>query len=77
MGPFKPEHTEKMNFYLSATDDLLRHSEDRPSVGIILCKSKNAIVAEHALRSSGKPIGVSSHRVTESCPELEGYPSHH
>src|SRR5512135_347332 len=47
---FKPEYAGKMNFYLSAVDDLMHHPDDRPSIGIILCKSKNNIVAEYALR---------------------------
>ena len=57
-----------MNFYLSAADDLLRHPDDQPSIGMILCKSKNAIVAEDALRDTAKPIGISNFRVTESLP---------
>jgi len=67
-GAFKPEYAGKMNFYLSATDDLLRHPDDQPSIGIILCKSKNAVVAEYALRDTAKPIGISNFRVTESLP---------
>jgi hypothetical protein len=67
-GPFKPEYTGKMNFYLSAVDDLLRHPDDQPSIGLILCKSKNAIIAEYALRDTKKPIGISGFRVTESLP---------
>jgi predicted nuclease of restriction endonuclease-like (RecB) superfamily len=50
MEAFKPEFSGKMNFYLSAADDLLRHASDLPSIGIILCRSKNKIVAEYALR---------------------------
>lgn len=68
-GSFKPEHAGKMSFYLSAADDLLRHPEDRPSIGIILCKSKNKVVAEYALRDLNKPIGVSSFRATRDLPE--------
>jgi hypothetical protein len=55
---FKPEFAGKMNFNLSAIDDLLRHPEDRPSIGIILCKDRNEVVVEYALRDSGKPMGV-------------------
>jgi predicted nuclease of restriction endonuclease-like (RecB) superfamily len=68
-GSFKPEHAGKMSFYLSAADDLLRHPEDRPSIGIILCKSKNKVVAEYALRDMNKPIGVSSFRATRDLPD--------
>ena len=52
MTPFKPEYAGKMNFYLAAVDDLLRHPDDQPSIGLILCKTKNRIIAEYALRSS-------------------------
>jgi predicted nuclease of restriction endonuclease-like (RecB) superfamily len=68
MGPFKPEHAGKMNFYLAAIDDLLRHEDDQPSIGIILCKSKNVIIAEYALHDATKPIGVSEYRLTTSLP---------
>jgi len=73
MGEFKPEYAGKMNFYLSAVDDLLKHPQDQPSIGIILCKTKNKVVAEYALRDTHKPIGVSSFQLTESLPEkLQG-----
>jgi hypothetical protein len=57
-----------MNFYLSAVDDLLRYSDDHPSVGIILCKSKNMVVAEYAVRDLGKPVGIAEFRVTNRLP---------
>lgn len=73
MTTFKPEYAGKMNFYLSAVDDLLRHEQDQPSIGIILCKTKNKVVAEYALRDTQKPIGVSSFQLIESLPEkLQG-----
>ena len=59
---FKPEFAGKMSFYLSAVDDLLRHDEDRPSIGLILCRGKNRTVVEYTLRDTAKPIGVSEHR---------------
>jgi hypothetical protein len=49
-GAFKPEYAGKTNFYLSAVDDMLRHPDDKPSIGLILCKAKNGIVAEYAGR---------------------------
>jgi predicted nuclease of restriction endonuclease-like (RecB) superfamily len=67
-GPFKPEHAGKMNFYLSAVDDQMRHAQDQPSLGIILCKSKNKIVAEYALRDARKPMGISSYRLAHDLP---------
>jgi predicted nuclease of restriction endonuclease-like (RecB) superfamily len=68
---FKPEYAGKMNFYLSAVDDLLRHPDDKASIGIILCKTKNQIVAEYALRDLAKPVGVSSYvtKLVESLPK--------
>jgi predicted nuclease of restriction endonuclease-like (RecB) superfamily len=73
MEDFKPEFAGKMNFYLSAVDDLLRHPSDQPTIGIILCKSKNRIVAEFALRDLSKPIGVSQYSLTASLPkQLQG-----
>jgi predicted nuclease of restriction endonuclease-like (RecB) superfamily len=67
---FKPEYAGKMNFYLSAVDDLLRHPDDKPSIGIILCKAKNQVVVEYALRDLAKPVGVSSYvtKLVESLP---------
>jgi predicted nuclease of restriction endonuclease-like (RecB) superfamily len=67
---FKPEYAGKMNFYLSAVDDLLRHPADNPSIGIILCKAKNQVVAEYALRDLAKPVGISSYvtKLVESLP---------
>jgi hypothetical protein len=62
-----------MNFYLSAVDDLLRTPIDAPSIGIILCKTKNKVVAEYALRDVSKPIGVSAYTLTEALPtDLRG-----
>jgi len=67
---FKPEYAGKMNFYLLAVDDLLRHADDKPSIGIVLCKAKNQVVAEYALRDLAKPVGVSSYvtKLVESLP---------
>ena len=66
---FRPEYAGKMNFYLSAVDDLLRHPADEPSVGLILCKGKNQVMAEYALRDMGKPIGISNFKLAETLPE--------
>jgi predicted nuclease of restriction endonuclease-like (RecB) superfamily len=73
MKAFEPEFAGKMNFYLSAVNDLLRHPDDQPSIGIILCKTKERIVAEYALRDINQPIGISEYRLAESLPEkLQG-----
>lgn len=67
-GKFKPEDAGKMNFYLSAVDDLLRSPGDNPSIGLILCRSKVGVLAEYALRDMTKPIGLAEYRLTESLP---------
>jgi predicted nuclease of restriction endonuclease-like (RecB) superfamily len=73
MRTFEPEFAGKMNFYLSAVDDLLRHPDDQPSIGIILCKTRERFVAEYALRDINKPIGISEYRLAESLPDkLQG-----
>jgi len=69
MGKFQPEFAGKMNFYLAAVDDLLRHADDAPGIGIVLCKTKNRVVAEYTLRDMSKPIGVAEHRWGERLPE--------
>jgi len=66
-GGFKPEYAGKVNFYLSALDDI-RHENDNPSIGLILCKKKNKIVAEYSLKNVGKPIGVSAYKLSRSIP---------
>ncbi len=69
MTPFKPEYAGKMNFYLSAVDALLRHPDDKPSIGLILCKTKSRIIAEYALRNMATPMGISEFRNLEKLPE--------
>ncbi|WP_286170578.1 DUF1016 domain-containing protein [Rhizobium sp. AU243] len=66
---FKPKFAGKMNFYLSAVDDQLRHESDAPSIGIILCKGKNEVIVEYALRDSTKPMGVAEYRLSAALPE--------
>ncbi|HET6383646.1 MAG TPA: PDDEXK nuclease domain-containing protein [Armatimonadota bacterium] len=68
-GKFRPEYAGKMNFYLAVVDDLLRHPDDKPSIGLILCKEKTALTVEYALRNTATPIGVSEYLVTEMLPE--------
>jgi predicted nuclease of restriction endonuclease-like (RecB) superfamily len=69
VGPFKPEYTGKLNFYLSAVDDLLRTASDAPTLGLLLCESRSGSIVEYALRDVAKPIGVSTYRVTRELPE--------
>jgi predicted nuclease of restriction endonuclease-like (RecB) superfamily len=65
---FAPEFAGKMNFYLSVVDDHLKTTEDQPSIGIILCKNKNKLEVEYALRGMSNPIGVSEFTVTQALP---------
>ncbi len=69
--PFEPEHVGKLNFYLSLVDDQLRHEADGPTIGLLLCKEKNRVLVEYALRDVAKPVGVSewTTRIVESLPE--------
>jgi predicted nuclease of restriction endonuclease-like (RecB) superfamily len=67
-GTFKPEHAGKLSFYLSAVDAELKGEHDAPTIGMVLCKSKNKVVAEYALRNIDQPIGVAEYQLTESLP---------
>ena len=71
-GEFKPEYSGQLNFYLSAVDGLMKQPQDNPTIGLLLCKSKNNLVAEYSLKDMSKPIGVSEYRITSHLPaELE------
>jgi predicted nuclease of restriction endonuclease-like (RecB) superfamily len=72
MGEFEPEFAGKMNYYLSAVDDLLKTEADQPSIGIILCKSKDAIEVEYALRDIKKPLGISEFTFNELPEDIKG-----
>jgi len=66
---FKPEFAGKLNFYVSAVDGILKTAQDKPTVGMLICKSKNKTVVEYALKDINKPIGVSEYRITQSLPK--------
>ncbi len=68
-GDFKPEYAGKMNFYCSVVDDLLKHPTDHPTIGMILCQTKDRILAEYALCDINKPIGISEYELTRALPE--------
>jgi predicted nuclease of restriction endonuclease-like (RecB) superfamily len=68
MGDFQPEFSGKMNFYVSAVDEVLRHADDQPTIGIILCRSKSRTIAEFSLRGMSQPIGVSTHQIGKEIP---------
>ncbi len=66
---FKPEFAGKLNFYVSAVDGILKTEQDNPTIGIIICKSKNDVVVEYSLKDIHKPIGVSEYLITKNLPE--------
>ena len=66
---FKPEHAGKLNFYLSAVDAQLKAPDDKPTIGLLLCKSKKRLVAEYALSGIEKPIGVAEYQLVRALPE--------
>ena len=74
---YKPEYAGKLNFYLSAVDDLLKTENDNPSIGIILCREKKKFSVEYSLRDINKPIGVSSYEISNILPKeiLEALPT--
>ncbi|ESA32046.1 hypothetical protein N836_28235 [Leptolyngbya sp. Heron Island J] len=73
LGEFEPEFSGKMNFLVSAVDELMRHGDDQPTIGMILCKSNDATVAEYSLRDVNKPIGVATHCLGRELPaDLQG-----
>jgi hypothetical protein len=67
--PFKPEHAGQLNFYLSAVDAQIKASDDAPTIGLLLCRSQNRLVAEYALAGVDKPIGVPEYRLVRALPE--------
>ena len=69
IGEFEPEYVSKMNLYLGLADDQLKGAYDEPSIGLILCKTNNKIVAEYALRDTNKPIGIAEYKIAERLPD--------
>lgn len=67
-GVFKPEYAGKMNFYCSVVDERMRHPQDNPTIGLILCQDRKKVIAEYALRGVRKPIGVSEYELTRALP---------
>lgn len=66
---FMPEHVGKMQFYLAVLDDTRRMAGENPSIGIILCRSKNKLIVEYALKDTTKPIGVSGYQIVSKLPQ--------
>ena len=68
-GAFKPEHAGQLNFYLSAVDAQVKAPDDKPTIGLLLCKEKNRLVAEYALSGIERPIGVANYDLVRALPE--------
>lgn len=68
-GDFRPEYAGQLNFYLSAVDTQVKNKNDNPTIGIILCKNKDRIIAEYSLRNIAKPMGVSEYKLSRAIPE--------
>ena len=68
-GKFKPEHLGQLGFYLTAVDRQVKSEHDNPSIGLLLCKSKNKVVAEYALGDKSQPMGIAEYKLLESLPE--------
>ena len=68
-GKLKPEHVGQLSFYMSAVDEQVKSQQDNPTIGLLLCKSKNKLVAEYTLRNFSKPIGISSYELTNALPD--------
>jgi YhcG PDDEXK nuclease domain len=69
IGEFTPEMAGKMQFYLSVLNETIKEKDENPSIGIIICKSKNRTIVEYALKDSNKPIGVATYSIGEKLPE--------
>ena len=67
-GKFKPEHLGQLGFYLTAVDAQVKHAQDGPTIGLLLCKNKNKVVAEYALRNNTQPMGVAEYQLVDSLP---------
>lgn len=70
---FKPEHSGKMAFYLAALDDRVRKEDENPSIGIIICKKKNRMIVEYALKDMHRPVGVATYSYNELPEKLATY----
>jgi hypothetical protein len=66
---FIPEYAGKLSFYLSVANDVLRHPADNPTIGLLICKNKNNIIAEYSLKNINQPIGVTEYQLTRLFPE--------
>ena len=68
-GKFKPEHLGQLGFYLTAVDAQMKDEQDNPTIGLLLCKTRNKVVAEYALRDNNRPMGIAEYQLVESLPK--------
>nr|WP_051251793.1 PDDEXK nuclease domain-containing protein [Psychrilyobacter atlanticus] len=68
-GKFMPEYAGKLNFYVSVVDDLLAEELDNPTIGLLICQSKNNTVVEYSLKDINKPMGISEYQLTQNLPK--------
>jgi predicted nuclease of restriction endonuclease-like (RecB) superfamily len=68
-GSFKPEHAGQLNFYLAAVDGQVKAPDDNPTIGLLLCKTQNRLVAEYALSGIAKPMGIAEYQLLRALPE--------
>lgn len=75
--PFRPDFIGKLNFYLNAVDDLVKDEQDKPSIGLLLCKGKDKLTVDYSLKGVDKPIGVSSYEISKYLPKdvIESLPT--
>lgn len=66
---FLPEYTGKLNFYLNVVDDMLKHKDDNPTIGILICKQHKKVITEYALRGINNPVGISAYQFMAKLPE--------
>lgn len=68
-GKFKPEYAGKLNFYCNVINDRLKHSSDQPTIGLILCQTRDKLLAEYSFAGIDKPIGISTYELTRALPQ--------
>ena len=69
IGEFKPEYAGQLSFYLTVIDELVKNSDDNQTIGLLLCRHKNNVIAEYTIRDINKPIGVSEYKIKNYLPE--------
>lgn len=69
LGEFKPEHTGQLNFYLNSVDEQIKTENNSPTIGLLLCKHRNKIVAEYALRNNANPISIADYTINDKLPK--------